>query len=68
MTKIKPGEPPIPKQQKIDLLKKVCLILNESEIDYFLTCGTLLGYIREEDFIEWDTDIDLGNFDKGKIR
>jgi len=45
------------------LLQKVCSVLNENDINYFLTCGTLLGYIREKDFIEWDTDIDIGLFD-----
>ena len=59
----KAGIHPIPKQESIDLLGKVCSVLNESEIEYFLTCGTLLGYIREGDFIEWDSDIDLGVFE-----
>lgn len=65
MAEIKQGQSSIPKQKKIDLLREVCQILNRSGIDYFLTCGTLLGYIREGDFIHWDTDIDLGVFELG---
>ena len=63
MGEIKIGKASIPKQVNIDLLRKVCSVLNKSGIDYFLTCGTLLGYIREGDFIEWDSDIDLGVFE-----
>lgn len=41
------------------LLKKTLDILEEYEIDYFFISGTLLGYIRHNDFIPWDDDIDL---------
>jgi len=58
---------PILKHQRINLLQKVCSVLNENDINYFLTCGTLLGYIRENDFIEWDTDIDIGLFDISEV-
>ena len=57
------GIGPVPKEASIELLGKVCSVLNEYEIEYFLTCGTLLGYIRERDFIAWDSDIDLGVFE-----
>jgi phosphorylcholine metabolism protein LicD len=67
MSEIKPGEPPISKQHKIELLRKVCTVFNNNDIDYFLTCGTLLGYMREGDFIEWDLDIDLGVFDINNV-
>jgi len=54
-------------QQRRALLRKVCAVLNAHDIDYFLTCGTLLGYIRDNDFVEWDTDIDMGVFDMDEV-
>ena len=47
------------KQTAINLLKKTIDILNEFQINYFLISGTLLGYVRHNDFIPWDDDIDL---------
>jgi len=35
-------------------------ILSENNIDYFISCGTLLGSIRNEGLISWDNDIDIG--------
>lgn len=43
----------------IDLLRDTIEILNEFNINYFLISGTLLGYVRHNDFIPWDDDIDL---------
>ena len=43
----------------IELLKRIIDILNKFNIDYFLISGTLLGYIRHNDIIPWDDDIDL---------
>ena len=42
------------------LLFKVIEALEENNIDYFLEAGTLLGAMREKNFIKYDTDIDLG--------
>jgi len=47
------------KQNAIDLLQLVINILNEYNIPYCLISGTLLGYMRHNDFIPWDDDIDL---------
>ena len=52
------------------LLGKVVDIMDENNIPYYLDCGTLLGCIRENGFIEKDTDIDvtihLSNWNKLK--
>ena len=52
------------------LLHKVVDIMDENNIPYYLDCGTLLGCIRENGFIEKDTDIDvtihLSNWNKLK--
>ena len=47
------------KQIAVDLLKITIDILDEFNIDYFLISGTLLGYIRHNDFIPYDDDMDL---------
>ena len=47
------------KDISIELLSNTINILNEYDIQYFLISGTLLGHIRNKDFIEWDDDIDL---------
>jgi len=47
------------KQTAIDLLQITINILNEYDIPYCFISGTLLGYVRHNDFIPWDDDIDL---------
>lgn len=47
------------KSVAIELLKKTISILNEFNINHCLISGTLLGYVRHDDFIPWDDDIDL---------
>ena len=47
------------KNVAIELLKKTISILNEFNINHCLISGTLLGYVRHDDFIPWDDDIDL---------
>jgi lipopolysaccharide cholinephosphotransferase len=47
------------RQEAINILKKTIDILNEFDINHFLISGTLLGYVRHNDFIPWDDDIDL---------
>ena len=43
----------------INLLKQIISILNEFGISHCLISGTLLGYVRHNDFIPWDDDIDI---------
>jgi len=43
-------------------LQQIKHILDTLEIDFFLIMGILLGAIRENDFIKWDWDVELGVF------
>jgi lipopolysaccharide cholinephosphotransferase len=47
------------KQELLDILKAIDYICSEENISYMLGYGTLLGAVREHDFIEWDDDADL---------
>ena len=40
-------------------LVEITNILESLEIEYFLTDGTLLGAVREGDFIPWDWDVEI---------
>lgn len=59
------------KQKAFNLLVDVKEVLNDFGISFFVTDGTLLGAIRGGDFIDHDTDIDVGvftvDFDDKKI-
>jgi len=43
-------------------IKIIHNILSQLNIKYFLLGGTLLGAIRENDFIDYDYDVDIGIF------
>ena len=43
-------------------LRDILSVLNKFGITHWLMFGTLLGCVREGNFIEYDTDIDLGCF------
>ena len=42
-----------------ELLKIVMNICNEHNLDCFVDSGTLIGAVREKDFVPWDDDMDL---------
>ena len=41
---------------------KICNILDQLNIIFFLNSGILLGAIRDNDFIKWDWDIEISVF------
>ena len=50
------------KKEFTDAINIVHNILTKLKIQYFLLSGTLLGAVRENDFIDHDYDIDIGFF------
>lgn len=42
------------------ILKKTKKVLDELNIPFFLSSGTLLGFVRENKFLDHDYDIDIG--------
>lgn len=43
-----------------EVLKRIAVTLNTTDIQYFAAFGTLLGLIRDAEIIPYDPDIDLG--------
>jgi hypothetical protein len=44
----------------LELLLAVDRLLDEHDIRHWVDWGTLLGAVRNQEFIPWDTDVDLG--------
>lgn len=47
-------------RNSLDFLKLITDELDKNNIPYWLECGTLLGAYRNNSFIEYDNDIDIG--------
>ena len=45
---------------QIDMLEEIKKICQKHNIEYFATCGSLIGAVRENGFIPRDDDIDIG--------
>ncbi len=48
------------------MVRNVSRNLTENKIKCWADCGTLLGFIRDGDVIEWDTDADFSYFKKDR--
>ena len=42
---------------------KICSVLDDLRLNYFLSTGILLGAIRDNELIKWDWDIEISTFD-----
>lgn len=47
------------KNIQVDILKKFHTYCVDKDINYFISCGTLIGAIRHKGYIPWDDDIDV---------
>ncbi|MDO5118697.1 MAG: LicD family protein [Coriobacteriales bacterium] len=46
----------------LQLLSEFDALCKEHHLDYWASCGTVLGAVRHGGFVPWDDDIDLGMF------
>lgn len=46
-------------QNQRDLLINIAKMMKENNLEYWISGGTLLGFIRHKTFIPWDDDIDI---------
>ena len=44
----------------VKMLKDAKKVFQNNGLEFWLDCGTLLGAIRDNGFIPWENDIDLG--------
>jgi len=51
------------KEEADKVLDELTNIFADIDVDYFLMAGTLLGLMRQNDFLAHDSDIDIGIFD-----
>lgn len=53
----------VKKNEDLDtLLFETASILGKYNIQWWLECGTLLGMVRQADYLEWENDVDLGGW------
>jgi len=47
-------------KERLEALKLAIKVMNLFHLKWWITAGTLLGVTREDNFISWDRDIDIG--------
>lgn len=62
-TKFK-NKPKTQEEVTLEDLTNVKEVFDKHNIKFWLDCGILLGAVREQRFIPWDNDIDLGAWEK----
>ncbi len=57
-------------EKRIRLLKDIKFLFDKNNIRFWLMYGTLLGFVRDKQFITWDWDIDISTwyYDYDKIK
>ena len=56
------------REESLKFLSELCLFFNKYNVNIFIEAGTLLGLIRDNDLISWDTDLDLSVSDVDIIK
>jgi len=51
-------------KKTVEALRQIKQILEEHNVEFWLSCGVLLGAVREKKIIPWDHDIDLATWDQ----
>jgi len=52
--------------QSIEDFNQINTVLKKHNIELWADLGTLLGFVRENNFLEWEEDVDVGCFQKLK--
>lgn len=50
----------------VDAIQEIKEILDKHNIEFWLSCGTLLGAVRDGKLIPWDWDVDFATWEKNK--
>jgi phosphorylcholine metabolism protein LicD len=62
------NQPSINKEDALYLLETLTKLMSDNNIITWLDCGTLLGAVRDNDFIGHDTDVDIAAYESNYNR